>query len=507
MRLLDLDENERKAFVKRTIAPERPKSVERRTSLADRIECLEERPEVVARKRIRKISKDQKVAAHICEFASNVFNPLLNISTRIAQGYAHPPIRRIPGKADAEAQLLKFLEGPTRFDSRARSWNLKSVALSCVVVLVVPRKRRGKPCFDFRVVTGATAEVMQDPTAPFGDTPGMLAYCIGGKEAVCVVDDVAYYYCDASGKVLREETHGLDRFPGAVLRSAEPDGSDDDDWWHHRHNSALLAGTAIHGTIAAICEWARKSQFGPLLAITREPGAEMAGEPEAEEGQTVGTPESVLDVEAAKVEALNFEAKIDGFLKHLASVLHETSRRTTGSSRALDDQLLTPEELAQRHAVLLGLQRDQHGFLVPFEREILEIMAAMGEALGIPDFPKVSEIEEYEAVFTPLTFIATPEARLDYFVAATKFGVSDQVQFLQEQGWSEADAIELLERIAKRRAQLHDIQASRNSPADPTDAIDIIDAAADPSQPGERPEALTGRVGGTASGEARTSTT
>ena len=130
-----------------------------------------------------------------------------------------------------------------------------------------------------------------------------------------------------------------------------------------------------------------------------------------------------------------------------------------------------------------------------------EVMAAIGEAYNVEGMPTKAQLESFDVNFVPLTFIATPEARLKYYVEATKFGVSDQVAFLQEQGYSEKEAIAVLEAVAKRRAKLHLIQATHNNPADPT--ADAPENMPLEELPGERPEAATGRAGGLRSGVER----
>jgi len=511
MRFLDMGEAERRALVTRVLNPVRTKSRQRRDQIAKYLACLEEEPEKLVRDRLRSIFEDTEVAEQVCRYASSVWNPYLNVSERIAQGYAHPPIRSIDDAAAAQ-RLLDFLDGPTRFNGRCKAWNLKAIALRTIVVLVMPKRSRGKPCFDFRVVNGSVSEVVQEPDAPFGDNPGILAYSLwrpeeqpeayeSSRDYVCVVDEDAYHYCDQGGTVLRSELHRCGRFPGSTLRLADPDGHDDDDWWGWRGGRSLAEATAVYGAIASICEWARHTQFGKLITVTREGDSEQV-EPVEEEGQLIGPPEAVFEAVGAKdVKVEAFDAPIDGFLKHQAAVLHEASRRKTGSSRILDDQMLTPEESAQRHAVLLGLQREQHSFLGPFERDLLEVMASIGQAYSIEGMPTKAQLESFDVTFVPLTFIATPEARLKYYVEATKFGVSDQVAFLQEHGYSEKEAIALLEAVAKRRAKLHLIQATHNNPADPT--ADAPESMPLEELPGERPEAATGRAGGVRSGAER----
>jgi len=512
MRFLGMSESERNALVARTLNPTLSKTRKRRAQIADYLACLEEEPEVLVERRLRATFVDEEVAEQVVKYASSVWNPYLNVCSRIAQGYAHPPIRTLEDDA-AEQELLDFLGGPTRFNGRCKTWNLKAIALRTIVILVMPRRSRGRPCFDFRVVHGACAEVVQEPDAPFGDNPGILAYCLRrpeeqheyygarSREWVCVVDEEAYHYCDQGGVILRSEPHRCGRFPGATLRLTDPDGHDDDDWWAWRGGRSLAEATAVYGSIGAICEWARHTQFGKLITVTREDDTEQV-EPVEEEGQLVGPPEAVFEAVGAKdVKVEEFDAPIDGFLKHQAAVLGEAARRATGSTRILDDQLLSDGELAQRHAVLLGLQRDQHGFLGPFERDLLEVMAAIGEAYGVEGMPTPAQLAGYDVTFIPLTFVSTPEARLRYFVDATKFGVADQVAFLQEQGWSEEEAIGVLEAIAKRRAKLHRIQATHNQPADPTEGAP--EGAPLEELPGERPEAATGRAGGFRSGATR----
>lgn len=516
MLLRDLTSAEISALVQKThTAGYDARTLERRTEMAARYLAMRERSSDLVRERIAQTFQTHQIGAQVARFATGIFNPIKRLSGRIAKAYTNPPVRQLVGLSeDANRAYLVGLDH-LRFNAKCREWNRYQVAMNTIAVMARPcRDARGEPSLDFFKVTGAASEVILDPDQAFADCPAMLAWCImpdpraralvsdNRAEQVCIVDADRYYYFDRQDRLVREVEHGLGRFPGAILRATEPEPGDSNDWWDPDTGRSLTEALREGGMYGAILSWARKSMFGKLIVIERDPGRNtIAAEPEQQTPQHIGSPEGAIDLPDGKLNVHDISVGVKEFREHMGLMLAEAARDTTGTASLLDDP--TPGQASNdiaevaKHAALRLLQNEQIEYLRPFEREIAEVMAGIAQRTGMQGFPAPEAMREaFDIEFKPLTFLDTPEARLKHYVEASSFGVADQVGYLQEQGYSEQEARQELRKIAERRAELHEIQASRMLPSDPT-AGSMMEV--DPAAPGESPAAQTGRYGGRAS--------
>lgn len=516
MLVRDLSVAEIRDLVQRTHTASDIRGIERRAEFSARYLAMRGKCDELVKERIRQTFQTPHISMQVQKHASHIFNPIHTLSKRIAKAYSNPPIRQLVDRSDDENRAyLRVLENLS-FNGKAREWNRWQVAMNTVAVMVRPCvDTHGDPSLDFFRVTGAASEVVLDPDRAFADAPAILAYCIFpdararghladyGAEFVCLVDAESYYYFDRSGRLTREVHHGLGRFPGAILRATDPEHGDGNDWWDPDTGRSVTEALRVAGMQGAILSWSRKSMFGKLISLERANQSDYTGasQPESEGGQIIGNPEGPVIVEpGATINVQDMTVGIKEFREHMGMILAEAVRNSTGTASMLEDPSAgaATNDIAEvaKHAALRQIQNEQIEYLRPFEREIAEVMSGFAEQTGMQGLPSADVMREaFDVEFRPLTFLDTPESRLRHYVEATSFGVADQVSYMQEQGYSEQEAIAELHKIAERRAALHEIQATRQTPADPMDGSTL---ESNPAAPGEPPAAQTGRYGGRA---------
>jgi len=515
----EMSDEQIRAFLARVAQPSTEDDKRRRDDLHRRWLAMHERHLESVHERIGEIYEDPAVVADVRRHAREIWNPLRRVVNRVAKAYQIRPRRRI-NKRDSRKEnerLAKFLR-VLGFNAHAKRWNRAQVAYNCVVVLVLPRETEdGKPTIGFDAVTGAHAEVIQHPRAPYGSPPAVLGYSLldrgnelrigqvePGQEVYALVDRERWRFFTADPKPgeFRDVEHGLGQFPGVPLRLEPPEGGTDNEWWGADYGRGLSQVVADVGAVAAAMNWTRKIQSRNLVTVL-EGGGRDSDDDDQDEGQHLGHPEAVLRLtgENMDLRVNNLDTPIKGFREHIEYMTGEVSEVITGSSSALTDPepALPQADTAavQSHAALRELQQSQVEQLDDFERRLIPLACRMAKALGMADVPDPELVAEHlEVYFPPLPFLDTPMARLQYHVAATAFGVGDQVDFIMEtEGVDEETAGDIAMVKAERRAKLHLMLATHNQPRDPTQPVA---GEAKPELPGERPEARTGRVGGRA---------
>lgn len=490
----------------------------RREEFRLRMLALTEQQETLVAKRIDEVFNQVEVIAEVKRYARSIFNPLRRVTRKVATAYKTPPNRRLAGATKTTARTFAKLLRKTRFDARAKRWNELQVGLNTLIVLVVPRKRAdGTPIPDFELVTGAEGEVHLDPGAPFADTPAVLAYPLrshmerllsepsADAEVAATVDARWWVFWNARREPVRVVEHGLGRFPGAVLRGTEPMVKTADGWWDPYTGRAAPQTVADVGLAAATMAWTRKTQFGHLITVLRGGSGPGGGpgsgdETEDEEGQHIGHPEAVFELNGQDVQMLvnDIDKGVQNFRGHIDYLTAELAEVMVGSSAVLVDpqpgQVVPDLAAAAQHAALRERQEDQISGLRGFEEDLHSVLAQLATRIGCPwAVPREAIDDGLEVQFASLPFLDTPDNRLDHAIKATKFGVTDQVEYLQEiHDLDEEAAEKRILGLGHRKARLHKVLAIHETPADPMQE-------ADPAAPGEGVQARTGRAGGRAS--------
>jgi hypothetical protein len=509
----DLTPSARSELLERTLRPKGLKAVERRKELCARWLAMRERPDELVRQRIRETFHTPEISAEVQRWATGIFNPIKRLSSLAAQAYTVPPIRTVDGLGKrANRDYLRALEG-LRFNARCRAWNRWQVAMNTVAVLVKPARRaNGDATLDFDKVTGACAEAVPHPEAPFGDTPAILAYSLvrdmsvptdpRQEEVIATVDARWWVFWNDRQEILRTVEHELGMFPGSVLRATEPEGEDVDDYWDADFGRATTQALKEAGLAGAIMGWLRKTQFGKLVHITRQEGQAGPQETEGEEGQPLGHPEAPLELVNATVGVADLEVSVEKFREHMGLLLAEAAHAMTGTASILEEptpgQTQTDTASVHRLAALRLLQGEQVEYLVPFELDLQIVMAAMAAKIGMRGLPSADAIREgFDVKHAPLTLLGTPSEMMNLAITGTKFGVTDQIEYLMRtEGLTEEEAQAKVKMLAERVADLNELRASRMSAADP---LEVRDQEVRPELPGEGAAATTGRRGGRAS--------
>lgn len=459
--------------------------------------------DLVAR-RAGEIWQEPDIVLEVMNWAMGLFNPQKRAVNRLAVSYKKRPQRKLDGTEEQNKAFERFLRRQ-RFNFRARHWDRFKVAMNTIIVLPILKvDARRKPVLDFRMVTGAIAEVFEDPEMPYGSAPGVLSYMLpdGAKDPwgrpvrVCTVDSRWYVYWDESMSPSVVE-HGLGVFPGSVMRATIPP---DEDWWDHTTDSNLTKTTIECGVIAAAAQWTRKTQCRYLIEKT------IASEEEDDDDQIMGDPEGMYVMRgSAKLSVHNITVSMKEFLEQIRALQNEALELKTGAIASLSDlerDNVTAEAAAQLHAAISEAREFQTGPLDEFETELHYVTSLLAQRAGIEDAPDPDRVAESLRMDWPaLPYIDTPAARTKVWVDRTKFGVYDQVDaYMEEHDVDEHEALEQLKLKAERRAAINKILVEHNTPKDPgqtgTDG-------SDPALPGEHLPAQQGRVGGQESGESR----
>lgn len=517
--IAEMTDEQVRSLLERVEAPADPDAKRRRDDLHARWLALRERHLESIQERIGQTYRDPEVISEVSTHAREIWNPLRRVVNRVAKAYQVRPRRKLtkgPKKAGKElAQLLRDIG----FNGYAKKANRLQVAMNCVVALVLPREREdGTPTIGIDLVTGAHAEVVQHPKAPYGETPSVLAYSLlergddrrAGTEApeqavFAMVDRERWRFYNRQRQPVGEDVeHGLGRFPGVPLRLEPADDETDNGWWGADVGRGLSQVVADVGMVAATMNWTRKIQCRNLVAILS--GSDDAAEGDGgdgDQGQHLAHPEEMMHLQGDNLDlrVVSLVTPIKEFREHIEYMTGEVAEVLTGSSSTLTDPqpgLAQADTTAvQQHAALRELQDSQIENLEPWERRLIPLVCRMAKWVGMPNVPDPDLVEKALDVYFPrLPFLDTPGSRLDYHIKATAFGVGDQVDFVMEhESVDEETAYEIVIKKAERRARLHKLLATHNQPRDPTEEPN---AEPRPEMIGERPEAQTGRYGGRA---------
>ncbi len=513
MTIEDLSPEQFQDLVERTLRPTDPDTRERRKEFHARRLAMKERSKSLVSERIKETFHDPYVKSEVNRWATSIFNPIRRLSELAAKAYSTPPVRRIEGISDEqERDYLRLLEA-LAFNAKAKSWNQWQIASNTVAVLVRPRRSsKGDPTVDFLRITGESAEVVLNPDAPAGDTPGVLAYTITpaasehdpNAEVMATVDSRWWTFFNVHGQPLRAVEHGLGIFPGAIIHIAEIDGDDPNSYWNPDFGRSTTEALKEAGLVGAIMNWARKSGFGKLVALLRDDDVDANSDNEGDAGQTIGQPESVLELDGQRLQVENIEVQIKEFREHMGLMLSEAARGLTGSASILDEprqgQPASDTADVHRHAAMRQFQQESIVYLQPWEHEIHEVIARMGARIGMRGVPPWEAIRDgFRAEFQPLLFLDTPQERINVAIAETKFGVNSPQNYVRaNDGVSAAEAERRVMVFVDQTAEVNELRAKRMSASDPTNVDDEAQEIR-PELAAEGSAEATGRRGGRAS--------
>lgn len=510
MTVEDLSHEALKELLTQTVRPT-DANARRRHEFADRFAIQTDEYDHIIRKRICETHDLSNTQMEMCRWAVGFFNPQKRIVRRMAVAYKRRPRRRIEKANKTENRKYADLMREIGYDGETVEWQRDSVAMNRVVILVMPTEDDdGNPTIGFSLVTGAIAEVVQEPGKPITAPPGILCYRlpeasahhIDPKTAVCVtVDSRWWIWWNTAHQMVRVVEHGMGMFPGADMRSTRPRGTD---WWDASTGRGVTKTVAEVGMIAASMGWTRKQMCRKVLGLFTTSEAD-----EVPEGQTLTHPERpiVASGEGITLTVQDLIVPIDEFMKQIRALQDEAAELVTGAVSTLVDPDPQSENAGvvgvSQHAAMEEVREAQVMILDGFERRMAILIATLSTLLGMENAVDPEKMREgFRCVWPRLPLLDNPMARVKVWQEETTFGITDQVDALVErEGLSEEEAEERLMAIAERRARFDEFRASRNQKADPGDG-DPTNVQLD-EKPGESLQQTQGRAGGQSSGESR----
>jgi hypothetical protein len=444
--------------------------------------------------RIADTYNDPEIIGQIRKWALQVFNPQKRAVKRKAVAYKKRPRRELRKASREVNRKWSALLKSVGFNAHAKMWNEDTIACNAVVVLPLARlDQDGSPTFDFQTVTGAIAEVTEDPIGTRRNPPAVLWYLDSSdplNPKVVSVDSQWYVWWSANAEPLRIINHGLGIFPGAVSRSTMPT----EDYWDPWPNQGIVQIVAEVGVIAAQMGWTRKAQCRKLLALFKGESV-LEDAVAADEVNPLNDPDSGLEIkgDGARLEVLDMITQCDPFLVQIRALQHEGVDLMSGSSE--DGTPGVPANPAEKHASLEEERNGQIDQVTLFEHSMNYVLAKMATKMGHPNAVDPERLRDtFEVEFAELPYVETPEQRTKTWVERSRHGVWDPVMSMMEmRGMTEVEATEEVKKIVERQAMLNDIRTKRKTPLEPGNA-----AQPDPANPGDPPEVDTGRFGGRA---------
>lgn len=500
----DLTEAERDKFISSLVRPTETR--ERREHVLARANVMRGDFKALLRSWVKEIYEDPEIIGTVMKHAFALYNPMKRAANRLAVAYSRRPRRTIAKRKTATKQLNVFLK-QLRYDRRARYANRNGVALNTVVALPLIRTDSdGEPTIEITYAHGGNSEVLRHPNSAKHSAPEILGYVHNtqrryydednlNEPVVTIVDARGWSQWTSRGTQVGEVVeHGLGVFPGVQLHMA--DDEEDCDWYDAFVNAEILEATKRVALTATSMDWTRKTQCRNLLTVIE--GAESSTGEDGE-AQIIGDPENAwrLKGEAVSAQVQSFDQSVEPFLRHIRALTDEGLEIMTGTISTLADpdpaHPLEGTANARQHSALMHHQEEQLSEIEPFDKRLIYLCTKLAAMIGM-DAPDAEMVKErLETEYSQVPYIEDQRARLEFHVLATKFGVSNQVEWIREQTGRTADeAIDYLEQLAEQRNQIRLPLEDHQTPNDPTQE-------GDSAMPGESLPARQGRAGGRAS--------
>jgi hypothetical protein len=504
-----LDPAERKSFFSRTLKPWEHGCAERRREFRDRYDIATDSYDSQIAARIGETHVDREVIGEMTRWSVGFFNLWKRCARKIAVAYKRKPERRIDDDKDASEKLVDLYRR-IGFDAFALEWQRLSIIMNRIIVLVVPRKgEEGEDVIDFEVVTGADSEVWIDPQRSVYGVPDIVATVWPtrgwqpqpGEPVLRTVDAKRLCWWDSNYELITSGTwapieHGMRTFPGADMLSAH---SAKGDWWDWKTWRAATRATIEVGLIGASMGWTRKTQCRKIIALLHN-----SEEDTTPDGQNLTDHERPLVLRGLQFLVQDLNTGVEGFVKHITTIQDEIAEQMTGAASTMTDpDPSLPNAgvggVAQFEAIK-EVREGQVARLDRFEARMAMLVNRLATRINDPDALDTDIVEEgFRITWSELAFMDTPDARVRVWVEETKLGVSSPIRAVMERdGVSHAEAKRRVLEMITERAEVNEIQASRNVATDPTappTAMPLTGA------PGESIQEMQGRAGGSFDGQ------
>lgn len=457
----------------------------RRAHLRERYLVMTDCYDGLMNKWVTEVYREPAIIEEIQRHILPLFNPPRRAVDRLAVVYTHKPVRRIQGRK-TDTKKWKTILDASLYDKRMAQINRDQVAYNTAICIPLPRKTDdGDTVFDFDIVTGANAEVINGSDRSMFGAPDILFQRMAqyatdepGKPVVRAIDSEFVVWFDAQGKLVSTDRHGLGFFPGSTIRNTLPgDCMDPEDiYWDPWVNKGAFRAMRSVARIVASMDWTRKTQCRKLIA-------ELIDDESKDDGtvdeQVMGDAEGVLKLrgEAVRLVVHDLDVAVKNFAEHIHLLQDEALEVMTGAVASLGDpRVENPLEgaaAARSHAAIELHRMSQIDFLRPVDLRNQRIMAAMLRRMGKETVDPEMLRDKAEVEYAPLPFVDDVTSRLNWYVLASKFGIADEVMAaIDFHGWTEDEALEKLKAMQERKAELNKIKTRTNTPNDPTQVDD-----------------------------------
>jgi hypothetical protein len=415
--------------------------------------------------RIHRLFKSKDIATDVAEHADTRRNVLKRVVDRVATPYETPPIREI--RDIPEAEQRRFLEAYRDADTDTTAATWSRYAFLCNVVHVIPRIE-GDRGLQWVTVLPHEADVVFDPVGE--RDPSILIFgCTDHGARNVAVDSERWWWLSKDWEVIDEEEHGIGCTPWAEFRVAPRQPGD---YWCRGAGHSLVDGALQVGLISAQMEWARRTHAIHLLTLA------IGTNDETPPGQTQqGETAFITRGDNTRFDVHDTIVAVDEFVKHIASIVEDLAEsyglpatEIDPSSGSTSDaaNVFGPagprnyERLAKlRTSMLTHLRRGETQAAI----RASALLASTNRLTATPETVK----RGFRVSWLPPTYADTPKSQVDTAVAQMALGATNPIAFYQSQnpGLTEMEAREQVLRNIQIRAEIHEIQASRNLPSDP----------------------------------------
>lgn len=441
--------------------------------------------------------KSDVVRTAIQRRIKRTYNVLQQICNRVCVAYKIPPLRTIGG-SEAQREAFAKLNTESRIATKAKTWERYTFATN--VVIVVPRVRdsndgQGKR-LDYEMILPDRCEVYTDVNDPMG-TPIQVAYSIkdgsdftGHPMHWCVLDDTAWRYYDAKGRLIQTVEHGAGIFPGVVWRLADPI----DDWWDSFRGAGIVDATIEVAHLAARMDWVRHGQDRKRVTFYCERPDLIPLQVANAEGPIMVP----MAPGAAQLDIQDLNTPITAHREHMLLYLHQAAESIGVPSVLVDFDFNADGNgaaNAQQHAALADVRDGHIEWYRQAEHELAWKTALVCRGMGHPlasQLPPDLVRETFACGYADLLYVEEPSARLANSKERVALGLSSTFREYHREHPSItfADARTNVLAIAEEEGELNQFYIEHNISRDPATRMKTL-------------AQLQGAQGGEASGTAR----
>lgn len=378
----------------------------RRQAAWERFLVLIEQHKSLVCQRVANVFKDEQTRKQVLEHADASVNLARDVVKDLCCVWKHDATRSIKKANKKQIEAFLKLVDESKFASHARAWNRFAFYEGPTTVIPVIRGER----LTWDTLLPHAYDVRQNPDDQWGAP--LAAIWDAWKPATMVelpperrpdadaviLDGDSWKYIslsrgDASrGDTVKSVPHGLDVFPGSVLRFDEFGYGD---WWGIDQHIRLQDATMQIGFIVAVLGYVRKSQNRKLLTAI----GDIAGIPKG----IVSNAEIPLEAqtkspENVAINAIDINVDPESFIKHATWLMQLVARSYGGQVTAsIGSQSLLEADVDFSYDVQTELRNEQIPQARDFERDLWVKAVGIAKENGHPladDLPDPEKVRD-----------------------------------------------------------------------------------------------------------------